>query len=104
MVRNRHSVCPSHQPKNWLRVSPIALTPYDIVCTHGWRGVVQTQQPEIVLPQGDVLEGGVVQVTKDSARDLQLGSIDIDVFVPQRQEVCSGQDPFRVVIQERDIE
>ena len=82
----------------------IDLTPYHIVCTHGWRGVVQTQQPEIVLPQGDVLEGGVVQVTKDSARDLQLGSIDIDVFVPQRQEVCSGQEPFRVVIQERDIE
>ena len=44
------------------------------------------------------------QIAKDPARDPELRSVHADVLVPRCQKVRPGQYPFRVVIQERNIE
>ena len=52
----------------------------------------------------DVPESGAVQIAKDPARDPELRSVHADVLVPRCQKVRPRQYPFRVVIQERNIE
>ena len=56
--------------------SPLSTT------THQRRRVIQPKEPDVVLPQGDVPEGVVVQVPIDPARDVQFRSIDFNVLVP----------------------
>ena len=52
---------PERERPRYILVSASRL----LIRTHRWRGVIQTEQSEVVLPQRDVPEGMVVQVTKD---------------------------------------
>ena len=46
--------------------------------------ILEREQPEVVRTEGDVPEGGVAQIPIDTARDLQLRAVDIDILVPRR--------------------
>ena len=45
------------------------------------RVVLETQQPEVVLAQGNVPERCVVQVAVDVTRDLKLSTVHVKVLV-----------------------